>query len=121
MQDVSKEWLDFLRGQFPAGSRIQTWKLDDPRNTLKEAGNAVPNCPDLWEAGTLKLNSKGDPILRLSMGITESSGVQTFWPWRDEQLTRVFYSAPMARFEVEAWDVYKNGKYLYTEYNVMGM
>ena len=55
------------------------------------------------------------------MGITESSGVQTFWPWRDEQLTRVFYSAPMARFEVEAWDVYKNGKYLYTEYNVMGM
>ena len=38
MQDVSKEWLDFLRNQFPAGSRIQTWELDDPRNTLKEAG-----------------------------------------------------------------------------------
>ena len=38
MQDVSKEWLDFLRNQFPAGSRIQTWELDDPRNTLEEAG-----------------------------------------------------------------------------------
>ena len=35
MQDVS--WLDFRRNQFPAGSRIQTWELDDPRNTLKEA------------------------------------------------------------------------------------
>ena len=38
MQDVSKEWLEFLRGQFPAGSRTQTWELDDPRNTLEEAG-----------------------------------------------------------------------------------
>ena len=37
MQGVSKEWLDFRRNQFPAGSRIQTWELDDPRNTLKEA------------------------------------------------------------------------------------
>ena len=37
MQDVSKEWLDFRRNQFPAGSRIQTWELDDPRNPLKEA------------------------------------------------------------------------------------
>ena len=36
-RDVSKEWLDFRRNQFPAGSRIQTWELDDPRNTLKEA------------------------------------------------------------------------------------
>ena len=38
MQGVSKEWLDFLRNQFPAGSRIQTWELGDPRNTLEEAG-----------------------------------------------------------------------------------
>ena len=41
MQDVSKEWLDFRRNQFPAGSRIQTWELDDPRNTLKEARKLV--------------------------------------------------------------------------------
>ena len=38
MNTPSEEWLDFLRNQFPVGSRIQTWELDDPRNTLEEAG-----------------------------------------------------------------------------------
>ena len=38
MQDLSKEWLEFLRDQFLAGSRVQTWGLDDPVNTRKEAG-----------------------------------------------------------------------------------
>ena len=38
MKTPSKEWLEFLRDQFPAGSRVQTWELDDPKNTLKEAG-----------------------------------------------------------------------------------
>ena len=38
MNTPSKEWLEFLRDQFPAGSRVQTWELDDPVNTLKEAG-----------------------------------------------------------------------------------
>ena len=38
MQDLSKEWLEFLRDQFPASSRVQTWGLDDPVNTRKEAG-----------------------------------------------------------------------------------
>ena len=113
--------VQVLRFQSQTGDRLHILNLYETRRMLYTLYNAVPNCPELWEAGAIKLNSKGEPILRLSMGITESSGVQTFWPWRDEQLTRVFYSAPMARFEVEAWDVYKNGKYLYTEYNVMGM
>ena len=48
------------------------------------------------------------------------NAVQMFWPWQEDQLTKVFCSAPGARFEVEAWDVYHDGKYLYTEYNIRG-
>ena len=58
--------------------------------------------------------------LNLRLGITEQNTVQMFWPWQEDQLTQVFCSAPGARFEVEAWDVYHNGKYLYTEYNIRG-
>ncbi len=83
--------------------------------------NATPNCSELWADGALKLSSKGNPIFNLQLGITDQTGVQPFWPWRDDQLTQVFYSAPAAQFAVEAWDVYKNGKFLYTEYDVQGL
>ena len=32
MQTMPKEWLHFLRGQFPLGSQVRTWKLDEPQN-----------------------------------------------------------------------------------------
>ena len=81
--------------------------------------NAVPNCPELWTNGKLKLSSNGSPVLRLQLGITDSGGSQPFWPWRNEQLTQVFYSAPMARFAVCAWDYYNsNGQFMYTRYVV---
>lgn len=74
--------------------------------------NAAMNCPELWKDGV--------PILNLHLGISAQNAVQMFWPWQEDQLTQVFHSAPGARFEVEAWDVYHNGKYLYTEYNIRG-
>ena len=81
--------------------------------------NAVSNCPELWTNGKLKLSSNGSSILRLQLGITDSGGSQPFWPWRDEQLAQVFYSAPMARFAVCAWDYYNSsGQFMYTRYVV---
>lgn len=80
--------------------------------------NAVANSNEVWENDTLKLSSKGNPLFRLKLGITEQTSVQVFWPWRDEQLTQVFYSLPIAQYAVEAWDIYYNGKFLYTRYCV---
>ncbi len=80
--------------------------------------NASSTCPELWENGTLKRSSKGNPIFHLKLAIMEEGGVQPFWPWRAEQLTQVFYSAPMARYAVSAWDYYKDGQFLYTKYSI---
>ena len=82
--------------------------------------NCIPQCPQLWEDGGLRLDASGVPLLRLQLGITDQKGIQPFWPWREDQLTQVFYSAPGASFAVEAWDVYHNGKFLHTRYNIQG-
>lgn len=102
------------------GDNLFVLNLYETRRMQYTIYNCVPNCPELWEDGKLRLSSKGNPILRLQLGITETGGIQPFWPWREDQLTQVFYSVPGARFSVEAWDVYHNGKFLHTRYNIQG-
>ena len=43
---------------------------------------------------------------------------QSFWPWRAEQITELFNSCPPGTYSLEAWDVYKNGVFQYTEYSI---
>lgn len=94
------------------GDNLHIRNLYETRRMEYTIYNAAMSCPELWEGST--------PNLNLHLGISAQNAVQMFWPWQEDQLTQVFYSAPGARFEVEAWDVYHNGKYLYTEYNVRG-
>ena len=98
MQGVSKEWLDFLRHQFPAGSRIQTWELDDPRNTLEEAGTLE----HIDDSGRFHVRQSdgGECVLTLgeemfSVHPPESTQLKLYMP-----LTASFY----ARNEWGDWD-----------------
>ena len=98
MQGVSKEWLDFLRNQFPAGSRIQTWELDDPRNTLEEAGTLE----HIDDSGRIHVRQSdgGECVLTLgeemfSVHPPESTQLKLYMP-----LTASFY----ARNEWGDWD-----------------
>ena len=98
MQDVSKEWLDFRRNQFPAGSRIQTWELDDPRNTLEEAGTLE----HIDDSGRFHVRQSdgGECVLTLgeemfSVHPPESTRLKLYMP-----LTASFY----ARNEWGDWD-----------------
>lgn len=106
------------RYQSETGDRLHVLNLYETRRMLYTLYNTVPSCAEVWEDGALKLNADGTPILRLSMGISGPNSIQVFWPWQEEQLTQVFRSAPGARFEVEAWDIYKDGVFQRTEYNI---
>lgn len=78
--------------------------------------NAIGNNSEVWENGTLKRSSKGNPLVRIKFGIESDVGVQSFYPYYEERLIKVFESCPIGIYALEAWDVYKNGKFLYTEY-----
>ena len=39
------------------------------------------------------------------------------WPWHEGMLQQMYLSGPRSKVWVDAWDCYKNGRYLYTEYD----
>jgi len=78
--------------------------------------NAIGNNSEVWEDGTIKKSSKGNPLVKIKFGIESDTGVQSFYPYYEERIIEVFESCPIGIYSLEAWDVYKNGKFLYTEY-----
>lgn len=52
------------------------------------------------------------------MTIDENLNAQSFWPWRESELERLFNSCPPGTYSMEVWDIYKDGVFLYTEYKV---
>lgn len=122
------DWSQFPEVPLPAvqvnhfqnvtGDRLYVLNLYETRRMLYTLYNTVPSCPELWENGSLKLNEDGNPVFQASMGIADSSRAQMFWPWQPDQLTKLLSSAPYSAFEVEAWDVYKDGMFQNIEYRV---
>ena len=115
---VSLPPLELRRYQRDTGDTLFVRNLYEIQRMQYTLYNAAGNCPELWENGQLRYTSDGTPYFRLQLGIDDYSGVQFFWPWRENQLTQVFYSNPRADFVVDVWDTYKDGKYLYTEYQI---
>lgn len=120
------DWSQFPEVELPkaramrgGSGAILVLNLYETRRMQYTLYNAVANSSEVWQDGTLKLSSKGNPLFRLNLGIKDYTSSQVFWPWYDEQLTKVFYSLPIAQYAVEAWDSYNsNGKFMFTKYYV---
>ena len=57
-------------------------------------------------------------------GVTLTSGAQaadvtpwSFWPWRESEIARPFNGIP-GSYALQAWDVYRNGVFMQTEYQI---
>ena len=92
--------------------------LYETRRMLYTLYNAIGDDPETWQDGQPVKFPSGNDKVKISLAIPAEVTPQSFWPWRAEQITELFHSCPPGTYSMEAWDVYKNGVFQYTEYSI---
>ena len=90
----------------------------ETRRMLYTLFNAIGANPETWKDGKPVLHPSGNAKVNISLTIPAEITPQTFWPWRSSEITNLFNSCPPGTYYMEAWDVYKNGVFQRTEYNI---
>lgn len=80
--------------------------------------NAIGGHPNTWENGKPKLNAKGIFPVHIYLTIPEGVSYDSFWPWRSNQITDDFNSVQYGSYYFQVWDVFRNGVFLRTEYQM---
>lgn len=78
--------------------------------------NLAGNHPETSVDGKLRYGSKGIPLVRIKLSIDTGVEGQSFWPWKPSQIVDDFNAVPRGSYAFEAWDVYADGIFQYTEY-----
>lgn len=92
--------------------------LYETRRMLYTLYNAIGDNPETWQNGQPVKFPSGNDKVKINLTIPAEVTPQSFWPWRSEQITELFNSCPPGTYSLEAWNVYKNGVFQYTEYSI---
>lgn len=92
--------------------------LYETRRMLYTLYNAIGENPETWQNGQPVLHPSGNQKVYINLTIDANVTPECFWPWRDSEIIDPFNSNPAGTHSLEAWDVYKDGVFLRTEYNV---
>lgn len=92
--------------------------LDETKRMLDTLNRAFINNEETWKDGQPVLFQSGKPKVTVSLKLSSEEGVQVFWPWRESEITKLFNSCPPGHYEMEAWDVWCDGIFQRTEYNI---
>ena len=92
--------------------------LYETRRMLYTLYNAIGENPETWQNGQPVKFPSGNDKVKINLSIPAEVTPQSFWPWRAEQITELFNSCPPGTYSMEAWNVYKNGVFQYTEYSI---
>ena len=95
-----------------------TRNLYETRRMLYTLYNAIGDNPETWAGGAPVTHPSGNPKVSICLYITDDVTPQMFWPWRASEIVSLFNSCPPGSYSMEAWDVYIDGVYQRTEYNI---
>lgn len=79
--------------------------------------NLINANPKSWQDGKPALKADGTSLVKIGFDVGAKE-VYNFWPFRESELAKLFNEWASGTFELEAWDVYKDGAFQYTEYLV---
>jgi len=102
----------------PDGDYIFIQNLYETRRMLYSLYNAMGEDDWIMQNGTSRMRGDGTPWVHIQLTLPEDMIGAPFWPWREEAVPEMLHSCPGGDYYLEVWDVFKNGKFLRTEYNL---
>lgn len=92
--------------------------LYETRRMLYTLYNAIGANPETWQNGAPVPHPSGNPKVKINLTIDDGLDYQSFWPWRESEIVNLFNSCPPGTYSMECWDVYSNGVFQRTEYQI---
>ncbi len=96
-----------------AGDAIFIRNLYETRRMQYTLYNLIGSNPLTW--------NNGAPLATVRLSVENSDLGHKFWPWRGSQITNLFESRPLSRYQVEAWDYYEGGIFQHTRYIIRSL
>ena len=95
-----------------AGDNLYVRNLYETRRMQYTLYNTIGRTPESWR--------DGKPLAKVFLTIPAEYEAYTpvFWPWRASELEKHVANIPRGRFRCEAWDFYKDGTFLQTQYYI---
>lgn len=93
--------------------------LYETRRMLYTLYNAVGANPETWKDGAPVLSVTGKQMVRFQLSVPKDLNAFSIWPWNEENLVSLFNSCPFGTFYIESWDVYKDGVFQKTQYDIV--
>ena len=100
------------------GDYIFIRNLYETRRMLYSLYNAMGEDDWIMQSGSPRMRGDGTPWVHIHLTLPDDMISAPFWPWREEAVPEMLHSCPGGDYYLEVWDVFKNGRFLRTEYNL---